>query len=385
MWTMPNNCSVRIRMWLFINRLNDRLPADGRLQIVIRGANHFLFSDDGALLMREIAEGRYIKRVPRVERVLFSVIADKALEYGKNYKRSWDTDAGRIKRMKEWWGHRLAESITTQEINEKLFENVAPRGLCWTETTSNEYRTLLSSIYSREINSDEPRLTVNPAAKAHRYKLNNARRRELSAEEEERLRAAVRALYPYKEPELDLALHLGCRRSNLYGIHSKGRKPMPPLDWKDVNLDWKIVRFPRAKAGLSYEIPSNDVALAALKKLRERSDGTGPVIRKPSGRELHSCRKWFEKCLERAGIANFCWHDLRHTFASRLRRAGVSIEDIADLLDHRIPGLRMVTRYAHGDAEKLRAAVATLVQTDTQSDTKTDTSPVVEFPKAKAV
>jgi dienelactone hydrolase len=28
----------------------DRLPVDGRLRIVIRGANHFLFSDDGALL-----------------------------------------------------------------------------------------------------------------------------------------------------------------------------------------------------------------------------------------------------------------------------------------------------------------------------------------------
>lgn len=110
--------------------------------------------------MREIAEGRYIKKVPRVERVLFSAIADKALEYGKTYKRSWDTDASRIKRMKDWWGRRFADSITTQEINQKLFENVSPRGLCWMETTSNEYRTLLSSIYNREINSDEPRLAV---------------------------------------------------------------------------------------------------------------------------------------------------------------------------------------------------------------------------------
>src|ERR1700694_1806311 len=33
-----------------IQSVYDRLPADGRLRIVIRGANHFLFSDDGALL-----------------------------------------------------------------------------------------------------------------------------------------------------------------------------------------------------------------------------------------------------------------------------------------------------------------------------------------------
>jgi predicted dienelactone hydrolase len=37
-----------------IQSVYDRLPADGKLQIVIRGANHFLFSDDGALLKSHI-------------------------------------------------------------------------------------------------------------------------------------------------------------------------------------------------------------------------------------------------------------------------------------------------------------------------------------------
>jgi predicted dienelactone hydrolase len=37
-----------------IRSIYDRLPRDGRLRIVIRGANHFLFSDDGALLKSHI-------------------------------------------------------------------------------------------------------------------------------------------------------------------------------------------------------------------------------------------------------------------------------------------------------------------------------------------
>ena len=37
-----------------IQSVYDRLPVDGRLRIVIRGANHFLFSDDGALLKSHI-------------------------------------------------------------------------------------------------------------------------------------------------------------------------------------------------------------------------------------------------------------------------------------------------------------------------------------------
>jgi integrase len=96
-----------------------------------------------------------------------------------------------------------------------------------------------------------------------------------------------------------------------------------------------------------------------------------------------------EKCLENTEIADFCWHDLRHTFASRPRRAGAPIEDIADLLDHKIPALRIVTRFAHADIERLRSAVATLVQADKEADTKmdakTDTAAIVEFPATKAV
>jgi hypothetical protein len=70
-------------------------------------------------------------------------------------------------------------------------------------------------------------------------------------------------------------------------------------------------------------MPINDTALGAFKKLRERSDGTGAVIRKfrpgktgADGRELQSARKWFEKCLAEGGIKNFRWHDLRHAFCN---------------------------------------------------------------------
>lgn len=49
---------------------------------------------------------------------------------------------------------------------------------------------------------------------------------------------------------------------------------MEPLDWKDVDLAFRVVTFPRSKPGPGYEVPINDTALAALKMLRERGDGT---------------------------------------------------------------------------------------------------------------
>jgi hypothetical protein len=199
------------------------------------------------------------------------------------------------------------------------------------------------------------------------------------------IRAAIRKLYPHKEPDFDLALHLGCRRSNLYGQHNAKRAPMEPLQWSEVNLDVRGVTFQRSKSGKSYRVPINDTALAAFKKLHERGDGTGAVIRKPrpartgsEGRELFSSRKWFEKCLAEAEIKDLTWHDFRHTFGTRLRAARVQIEDIRYLLGH---GAKSITeRYAHANLDVLREAVATLDRkTENQTGTKTGTPPVLRI------
>ena len=75
-------------------------------------------------------------------------------------------------------------------------------------------------------------------------------------------------------------------------------------------------------------------------------------------------------------------HDLRHTFATRLRRNKVPLEDIAALLGHDLKKHSMTARYAHADLDVLRQAVDTLVSS---TGTKTDTGTIVEFPKAEAV
>jgi integrase len=90
------------------------------------------------------------------------------------------------------------------------------------------------------------------------------------------------------------------------------------------------------------------------------SDGTGPVLRKPSGLELHSSRRWFENCLAEAKIEDFRWRDLRHTFATRLRRNQVPIEDIRILLGHDAKSI--TARYAHADMDSLHESVGTLMR-----------------------
>ncbi len=62
--------------------------------------------------------------------------------------------------------------------------------------------------------------------------------------------------------------------------------------------------------------------------------------------------------LEKAKVENFHFHDLRHTFASRLAMAGKDLYLIQRLLGHREP--RMVQRYAHHSIESLRDGIEVL-------------------------
>ena len=52
------------------------------------------------------------------------------------------------------------------------------------------------------------------------------------------------------------------------------------------------------------------------------------------GQRLKDLPKDWEDYMEKAGIVNFHWHDLRHTFASRLVMRGVGLYAIQEMLRH---------------------------------------------------
>jgi integrase len=68
----------------------------------------------------------------------------------------------------------------------------------------------------------------------------------------------------------------------------------------------------------------------------------------------------WRKVLRNAGVKGLRWHDLRHTFGSRLRQRGVPLETIAELMGHK--SLAMTLRYAHLDSAARSDAVRKLDQ-----------------------
>lgn len=103
-------------------------------------------------------------------------------------------------------------------------------------------------------------------------------------------------------------------------------------------------------------VPLNDDAMRVLRVFRSRCDGTGRVVRNVQGETLLWPKIWFVPALRAAGIKNFRWHDLRHTYASRLRQTGTPLGNIAELLGHK--GLAISKRYAHLSISNLHEAVS---------------------------
>ena len=176
-------------------------------------------------------------------------------------------------------------------------------------------------------------------------------------EEENRLRKIIEAKWASHMPEFDLAINTGLRKGSQYG-----------LTWDMVDWKGRMLNIPRTKNEEPNHVPLNDAAVAALRVVHDRGEARGRVFQSArTGEPLENGRHWFEDAVREAEIRNFRWHDLRHTFASRLRMKGAPLEDIADLLGHK--SLTMTRRYAHLGPNKLHAVVSLLGASDTRSDT----------------
>jgi len=86
------------------------------------------------------------------------------------------------------------------------------------------------------------------------------------------------------------------------------------------------------------------------------------------GQRMTDLPKEWEQWLKKVEIDNFKWHDLRHTFASRLVMAGVDLYTVSKLLGHH--SLGMTQRYAHLAPDYLQSAVNSLLPSKTKQPSK---------------
>ena len=109
------------------------------------------------------------------------------------------------------------------------------------------------------------------------------------------------------------------------------------------------------KTQRSRHIPLISVVRQVLNTV-ERVQGNDNIFLNPkTAKPFGSFKKSFHAALKRAGIVDFRFHDLRHTFASQLVRNGVDLYTVQRLLGHTTP--QMTQRYAHLGEDQMREAI----------------------------
>jgi integrase len=173
------------------------------------------------------------------------------------------------------------------------------------------------------------------------------RRRYLSADELVRLTKALDECSDRQSADIIRTLLLtGARRGEVLQAR-----------WEDFDLTSGTWRKPGAttKQKTEHEVPLSSAAVQLLAGLRQRAaEGAEWVF--PAADGLHRrdvARPWARLC-KAADIRGARVHDLRHTYASVLASAGLSLPIIGQLLGHTTP--TTTARYAHLFDDPLRAA-----------------------------
>ena len=113
------------------------------------------------------------------------------------------------------------------------------------------------------------------------------------------------------------------------------------------------------KGGRPYAVPLNRVARDVLEKLcAGRDAGTWLFLNKSTGQAIKGIKRSFTSACRKAGITDLRFHDLRHTFATRLKESHVDPITRRDLMGHATT--EMTDDYTHSFTETKQDAVERL-------------------------
>ncbi len=289
----------------------------------------------------EIAEGKWLDKLDGEDKT-FSDLAEKYVnEYAKQHKKSWAKDDERLKNhLIPFFGEMIVTDITPKIISAYKGHRYA-KGV--KAATINRELAIMKHMYTIAVKEFEW-CRDNPVMRVSMEKEGQPRDRWLTYEEEKRL---MEACPGWLQEIVTFALNTGMRQGEVLSLR-----------WQDVNLFIGIATLQETKNGERRSIPLNRTAWELLKaKSKVRYLASDYVFTSDAGTKMDggNFRTDFMKVLKTAKIVGFCFHDLRHTFATRLVQKGVDLYKVQKLLGHR--DNKTTQRYAHHYPESLRSGV----------------------------
>jgi len=253
------------------------------------------------------------------------------------HKATHRDDMAKLRWLDSYLGGKALDDIDRTLIDRIKFD----REQVASAATANRYLALIRAILKRACHEWE---WIDRVPKFKLFREANERVRSLTRTEFDRL---LGELPEHLADMAVFAVATGLRQGNV-----------KRLEWQYVDLERGHAWIPASqhKNGHAHAVPLNAMALAVLR----RQVGKHPTrVFTYKGRPIGqvNTRAWTQ-ALKRAGIEDFRWHDLRHTFATWHRQAGTPTYEL-----QRLGGWKtgaMVERYAHVAPEALQDAAARL-------------------------
>jgi integrase len=284
----------------------------------------------------EMREGRYGLKSEAKKRTL-----SEAIERYQKYVLP-TVSKSRREHILEWWaknfGHLSLKEITpalVTEIRDKLNHDEID-GKKRAPATVVKYLAILSHILNMCVNEWQW-LETNSVSKVSKPSLPKGRTRFLEEHERKNLLEACQlSQNSYLYAIVILGISTGMRRSEIL-----------TLTWADIDFERQRIVLRETKNGEVRVLPLVGTALQILKRHKEiRSTSSALLFPGIDPEKPIDFRSAWHVAAKKAGLKNFKFHDLRHSFASYCVMNGSSLNEVADLLGHK--SFQSVTkRYCH--------------------------------------
>lgn len=244
-------------------------------------------------------------------------------EYSQPHKRTWKMDRTHIAAIKAYFDCRRIRDISPRDVEAfRRWVHKTGRGLKQAQRTLhtvNHYHAALKAIINW---AKKKRMYFgeNPAWGVEMAKVEKARVRFLTPEEEKRLTPIVAKnsrLWPYYV----LGLHTGMRLGEISAIRVRDiiRYPSP------------MIFIPNSKTRRSRYVPLSGLAAQIV---ADRLEGKQEETRLLDAVHKTTASEWFNESCKEAQVSDFTFHCLRHTFASFMLSKGVPIYKVSKMLGH---------------------------------------------------
>ena len=283
----------------------------------------------------KIAKGELLGIIER-KRILFQDLCTEYLQYSKANKTSQShrRDTVSIKNLLQTFNDRFIHQITARDLEHyknRRKDKVTP-------ATVNRELSCIKHMFNKAV--EWGYLSDNQLRSVMKFKEPPGRMRYLQNDEITKL---LNCCAGHLRPIVIMALNTGMRKGEILN-----------LTWGDIHLNNRMITVRNTKNNESRIMPINDAAHKTLISLGQQLDGQY-VFSHPNGKPYRDIKDGFKAAVNRAGLSDVRFHDLRHTFASHLVMNGIPILEVQKLLGHKT--LSMTMRYSHLSNKNLRDAV----------------------------